>query len=99
MPQTPVYGLPFEAPGDIPGHTLDGGPVGDQPILAEAVESELSRVDTDIAGLVEDIEEDVLGWTPIGAGEQSHVSAVVIDATAGGKYPPGTVSMMRRYLR
>lgn len=45
MPQTPVYGLPFESPGDLPGHTLDGGPVGDQPILAEAVEAELSRVD------------------------------------------------------
>src|SRR5690554_7736615 len=99
MPQTPVYGLPFEAPGDLPGHTLDGGPVGDQPILAEAVEAELSRVDNDIAGLVEDIEEAALGWTPIGAGEQSNVSAFVIDVTAGGKYPAGTFSLMRLYLR
>src|SRR5690606_22028030 len=99
MPQTPVYGLPIEAPGDLPGHTLDGGPVGDQPILAEAVEAEASRVANDIAGLAEDIEEAAVGWTPIGAGEQSNVSAFVIDVTAGGKYPPGTFSLMRLYLR
>lgn len=57
MPQTPVYGLPFEAPGDLPGHTLDGGPVGDQPILAEAVEAELSRVDGEIADMAADLSD------------------------------------------
>ena len=99
MPLTPVYGLPYEAPGDQPLHSLTGGSSGTEPILAEAVEAELQRIDGDIAGLVTDIEEAALGWVPIGAGEQSNVSAFVIDVTAGGKYPAGTFQLLRLYLR
>lgn len=94
MPQTPVYGLPFEAPGDLPGHTLDGGPVGAEPILAEAVEAELSRIDSDVADLQAEVAR---GWIPIGSGEE--LSNFTIDLTAGGKFPAGTFSLIRVYLR
>ena len=94
MPSTPTYGLPFEAPGDLPGHTLDGGPVGDQPILAEAVESELLRIDGDVADLQAEVAR---GWTPIGSGNES--SNFTIDLTAGGKFPAGTFEVMRLYMR
>ena|SRR5690554_1196584 len=96
MPQTPVYGLPFEAPGDLPGHTLDGGPVGDQPILAEAVEAELSRIDGDVADLQAEVAR---GWTPIASGGEAAVSAFTVDVTAGGRYPAGTFSLLRLHLR
>lgn len=46
MPSTPIYGLPFEqTPTDEPGHSLHGGQAGTDPILAEAVEAELARID------------------------------------------------------
>ena len=95
MPQTPVYGLPFEAPGDLPGHTLDGGPVGDQPILAEAVEAELLRVDQSVA----DLRADALrGWRPIGSGAVTSVGFFDIDLTAGGTFPAGTFSLVQVHL-
>lgn len=94
MPSTPTYGLPFEAPGDLPGHTLDGGPVGDQPILAEAVEAELSRIDGDVADLKAEVAR---GWTPIGSGNES--SNFTIDLTAGGKFPAGTFELIRVHMR
>jgi len=93
MPLIPPYGL------RVPETTDQPDVVGDMLNFGEDVSDELVRIDSDIAGLVDDIEEAALGWTPIGAGEQSNVSAFVIDATAGGKYPPGTFSMMRLYLR
>lgn len=52
MPLTPVYGLPYEAPGDQPLHSLTGGSSGTEPILAEQVEAQLQRIDDDIAELV-----------------------------------------------
>lgn len=51
MPQTPIYGLPSEALGDQPGHSLHGGTAGLDPILAEEVEKQLSRVDGDISNI------------------------------------------------
>lgn len=50
MPVTPIYNLPFEDPTqDEPGHTLDGGSLGTEPILAVAVEAELARIDGDVS--------------------------------------------------
>lgn len=55
MPDTPIYALPFETnPTDAPGHSLHGGLVGTDPILAEAVETELARIDA-AAAVVGDI--------------------------------------------
>ena len=61
MPETPIYGFPFEHPvDDEPGHTLDGGSLGTEPILAQEVEDELERIDggitdlqTALAGLID----------------------------------------------
>lgn len=96
MPVTPVYGLPFEAEDDQPLHSLTGGSSNTEPILAEAVEDELVRIDGDLV----DVQDQVaVGWRPIAAGIESGVLAFDIDATAGGTYPAGTFSMMRLYLR
>jgi len=51
VPVTPVYGLPHERGVTLPGRTLTGGPTGDDPILAEAVEAEVERVDGDVVDL------------------------------------------------
>ena len=48
VPVTPVYGLPYERWAGLSGRTLTGGPTGEDPILAEAVEAELQRVDGDV---------------------------------------------------
>lgn len=45
MPFEPIYGLPYEAPSDVPGWSLTGGPEGDQPVLAERVAAQLRRLD------------------------------------------------------
>lgn len=47
MPSTPIYGLPYEAESDQPGVSLRAP----GPILAEAVETELERIDTDVADI------------------------------------------------
>lgn len=47
MPETPVYGLPFEAPTDKPGITLTG--VDNSDILAEEVEEVLQSFDARIS--------------------------------------------------
>src|SRR5690606_36128771 len=77
MPLIPPYGLRVPEKSDQPDVA------GDMLNLGEDVRDELLRIDNDIAGLVTDIEEAALGWVPIGAGEQSNVSAFVIDVTAG----------------
>ena len=45
MPFEPIYGFPYEAPSDVPGWSLTGGPEGDQPVLAERVAAQLRRLD------------------------------------------------------
>jgi hypothetical protein len=61
MPFEPTYGLPYEAPSDLPGWSLTGGPDGDMPILAERVAAQLRRLDdlmqalTDSFGFYPDI--------------------------------------------
>lgn len=63
MPQTPIYGLPFENPSDLPGHSVTGGPMGDQPILAEAVEDELARIDAQFIPPTMQVFESSDVWT------------------------------------
>src|SRR5690606_18898524 len=97
MPQTPTYGLPFEHPrDDLPGYTLDGGPAGDQPILAEAVETELARLDNQISALQAQI--DALksrGWQDI-----TPAGGVIIDENTTIQVPAaGTYDMIRVYAR
>lgn len=55
MPTTPVYGLPHERGVTLPGRTLTGGPTGDDPILAEAVEAELIA----LRGQLESLRQEV----------------------------------------
>lgn len=45
MPFEPIYGLPYEAPSDLPGWSLTGGPTGNDPVLAERVAAQLRRLD------------------------------------------------------
>ena len=92
VPTTPVYGLPHERGVTLPGRTLTGGPTGEDPILAEAVEAELQRVDGD----VEDLRAAVArGWQPITHGEMSDEPSFVVDVTDGGRVPAGTFSRVR----
>ena len=53
MPFEPIYGLPYEAPSDVPGWSLTGGPEGDQPILAERVAAPLRRLDDSMQELAD----------------------------------------------
>lgn len=46
---TPVYGFPFESASDQPGITLNRGEFGLDPLLAEAVEEELIRIEGDVS--------------------------------------------------
>lgn len=98
MPSTPQYGLPFEALADEPGHSLHGGQLGTDPILAEEVETELERIDTDVTNLGDRttaIEQNgVLGWTHIDWGVNVG-SNFNIDVTKGGVFPAGTFGMLR----
>jgi hypothetical protein len=53
MPFEPTYGLPYEAGSDLPGWSVTGGPDGSQPVLAEAVASQLRRLDNLVQGLTD----------------------------------------------
>lgn len=55
MANTPVYGFDFESPDDLPGETLTGGQTGTHPILAEQVETELVRIESDVDDNAADI--------------------------------------------
>ena len=95
MPETPIYGLPVEVPADQPGVTLTGGPSGTENILAEAVEDELSRIDSDISDANEAIVEAARGWRPIVFDTFSGQPPFTVDLTAGGKFPVGTFAATR----
>src|SRR5690606_18584353 len=94
MPQTPVYGLPFEAPGDLPGRTLDGAG-GTSPILAEQVEDELARIDDDVVDLQDQIDDiNATGWqdlTPAGG--------TTITGNTTFAIPSSDFDIIRIYLR
>src|SRR5690554_3660339 len=96
VPVTPVYGLPHERGVTLPGRTLTGGPTGEDPTLAEAVEAELQRDDGDVAGLRAEVAR---GAAPIASGGEAVVSVFTVDVTADGRYPAGTFSLMRLHLR
>lgn len=110
MPATPIYGLPFEKPGDQPGISLHGGQAGGADILAEAVETELGRVDTTTADLQTQITglqgeiaalrdgTDGLGWIFIDKGQHTGGN-FTIDVTAGGKFDPAEFSLIRWHAR
>jgi hypothetical protein len=51
MPNTPIYGLPFETPQTKPGITLTGDADGSAPILAEAVESILASFEARLTSI------------------------------------------------
>lgn len=62
MPETPIYGLPFENPvGQQPGVTLHGGSPPSSPILAEAVEAELARIEA----ILDELEQSASGSVSI----------------------------------
>src|SRR5690554_4979148 len=94
VPLTPVYGLPHERGASLPGRTLTGGPTGEDPVLAEAVEAELQRVDGDVQDVRQALDR---GWIPIASGEET--GSFTIDLTAGGVYPAGTFSLVQIFYR
>lgn len=102
MPTTPVYGFPFEDENDQPGITLTGGEAGTEAILAEEIETEVERIDTDLSdvqGRVTTIEEvGILGWTYINHGVNSG-TGFTVDLTRGGALPIGAFDMIRLHMR
>ena len=57
MPETPIYGWPYEHPVlDEPGITLHGGALGQGRILAEEIEATVSGIAGQIAGLASDLD-------------------------------------------
>jgi len=96
VPLTPVYGLPYEASGDQPLHSLTGGSSGTEPILAEAVETELARLDNLISALQAQI--DALksrGWHDI-----TPAGGVIIEGNTTIQVPAAdTYDMIRVYAR
>jgi hypothetical protein len=110
MPQTPVFGLPFEEEPDQPGITLNGGEFGTEDILAEAVEAALLGLDASIQSNTADIATlearvDALeagttipGWTPIQSGNSTGAS-FDIDLTDGGRFAVGEFALVRLFMR
>ena len=94
VPVTPVYGLPYERWAGLSGRTLTGGPTGEDPVLAEAVEAELQRVDGDVQDVRQALDR---GWIPIASGFET--GNFPIDFTRGGDFPPGHFEMIRLYFR
>lgn len=93
---TPTYGLPFEVPGDRPGVTLSGGPTGTEAdILAEAVETELARIDSDVSDANAAIVEAAKGWVPIVESSFTGTPPFEVDLTVSGEFPAGTFSAVR----
>jgi hypothetical protein len=105
MPSTPIYNLPTEHPDDDqPGISLHGGPLGTEPILAEAVETELERIDTDLADALNRLAlleagTSLPGWTPIQSGTSGAVAEFDIDLTDGGRFGIGAFELIRLHMR
>lgn len=59
MPTTDIYGFPYETLTDEPGWSLHGGQTGGELILAEEVETQLSRVETTTSSDLGDLRTDV----------------------------------------
>lgn len=95
---TPVYGWPYEHPvNDQPGITLSGGEFGTEPILAEAVEEDVSRIDSGLSA-VDDRLTVVEGfgrpsWVQIQSGAAAGVSGFTI-----ADIPVATYSRVRLTL-
>lgn len=94
MPDTTVYGLPYEAPGDQPGITLTGE--GGSDILAEDVETELVRIEQAISDLQGEVAR---GWRPIASGTETSVGFFDVDLTAGGVFAAAAFGLVRVHLR
>lgn len=59
MPTTDIYGLPYEDLNDEPGWTLHGGQTGAKLILAEEVEKQLARIETEATSGIGDLRTDL----------------------------------------
>jgi hypothetical protein len=93
MGATTPYGFRFPQATAVPDVPVD------MRNLAEDVNDKVVLVDQDIASQADAIAEAALGWVPIASGTVDAVANWVIDATAAGKYPAGTFSMMRLHMR
>lgn len=80
MPFEPIYGLPYEAPSDLPGWSLTGGPDGEQPILAERVAAQLRRLDDLLQAIA-----DVTGFLP-GRIQAGRVTVTPDTSVPGGAF-------------
>lgn len=80
MPVTPVYSLPYHAPGDIP----DGASLGEN--LALAVEAELVRIDSSVVGYLPaaNVATAIVAITPV-------ANTPTSGTVSWGKTLPGTV--------
>lgn len=89
MPNTPIYGFPFEVPSDQPGETLHGGVPPSSDILAEEVEEELDRVENSVVAGIDArliaVEAAIVGvrWRGINEGTQTGAGDFTITVPAG----------------
>lgn len=68
MPTTTNFGFDYEAPSNVPGITLTGGPIGTNPILAVQVDGALASVNGSVmnnAADIADLQSTIDGMTPI----------------------------------
>lgn len=93
MPFEPIYGLPYEAPSDLPGWSLTGGPTGNDPVLAERVAAQLRRMDDLMQSL-----QDSFGSYPnlIQAGYVDAIAlpTVVVSGFYNANYQRGTSAVV-----
>jgi hypothetical protein len=116
MPTTTNWGFEYESPSSLPGITLTGGPGGGSPILAvqvdtalntvsgrvDAVESDITGINADIADLENDIIAgqtnitNLTNWTRIGTRSVSFTtqSSFTVATTFGFTFaaPPGVTT-------
>lgn len=90
---TQIYQFPREVyPSDPPGHTLYGGQSGTSPVLADAVEEELDRVETTVIGGIDsrvaalEAVPTPPSWVAIQSGTVSNAATFVISGIPTGVY-------------
>jgi hypothetical protein len=93
-PETPVYGFPYEnVEGEPePGSSLHGGTLGNHDILAQAVEDELIRIETDVA-------EAGAAYLQSGWHDITPSTGVLIEGNTTFNVPIGKFNLVRVYCR
>lgn len=97
MPVTPVYSFPTPAPGEPPDVPVD------MQDLADAVETEVARIDVDVSDhgtrlAALEAGTSMVGWVPIQSGFNSGAT-FNIDLTDDGRFTIGEFQNIRLHMR